>query len=96
MLLSTEWTHELSPDLGLSNILIESFVGSEDRAASHVPIAPSHTDLGVAQMGAFDAQAHILAQRQENAKEFESVTTHLCGNAMGSTDGPSASRRTTA
>ena len=49
----------LEPDLGLSNTLIgntliESFVGSEDRAASQVPIAPSHTDLGVAQMGAFD------------------------------------------
>ena len=54
-----------APDLGLSNILIESFIGSDDRAASQVPIAPSHTDLGVAQMGAFDAQAQILAQRQE-------------------------------
>ena len=43
-----------APDLGLSNILIESFVGSEDRAASQVPTAPSHTNLGVAQMGAFD------------------------------------------
>ena len=54
--------------------MIESFVSSEDRAASQVPIAPSHTDLGVAQMGAFDAQAHILAQHQKNAKEIESVT----------------------
>ena len=81
-----------APALGLSNILIESFVGSEDRAASQVPIAPSHTDLGVAQMGAFDAQAHILAQRQENPEEIESVTTHLCGNAMASTDVPPAHR----
>ena len=63
-----------APDLGLSNILIESFVGLEDRAASQVPIAPSHTDLGMAQMDAFDAQAQILAQSQQNTK------------AMGSTD----------
>ena len=81
-----------APDLGLSNILIESFVGSEDRAASQVPIAPSHTVLGTAQMGAFDAQAQILAQCQQNTKEIESVTTHHCGNAMGSTGGPPAAR----
>ena len=72
--------------------MIESFVGSEDRAASQVPIAPSHTDLGVAQMGAFDAQAQILAQCHQNTKEIESVTTHLCGNAMASTDVPPAHR----
>ena len=47
-----------APDVGLSNNLIESFVGSEDRAASQVPIAPSNTKLGMAQMDAFDARAH--------------------------------------
>ena len=65
-----------APDVGLSNNLIESFVGSEDRAASQVPIAPSNTDLGMAQMGAFDAQAQLLAQSQQDNKEIESATTH--------------------
>ena len=78
-----------APDVGLSNNLIESFVGSEDRAASQVPIAPSNTDLGMAQMGAFDAQAQLLAQSQQDNKAIESATTHHCGNAMGSTqEGP--------
>ena len=81
------WT---APDVGRINSLIESFLGPEHRAVSRVPIAPSHTILGMAQMLTFDAHALRLAHSQQNTSENERVTTHHCGNAMGSTDGPPA------
>ena len=40
----------------------------QNRAASQVPIAPTHTVLGMARMGAFDAQAQILAQSQQKCE----------------------------
>ena len=52
------------------NLLIESFLGSEYRAASQVPIAPPDTDLGM----------------PENEKEIESDTMQHCGNAEPRTD----------
>ena len=52
------------PDIGNANHIVELFVGEGDRAASHVPIAPLDTNLGLAQEEAFSTQADIF-QAQE-------------------------------
>ena len=52
------------PAIGNANHIVELFVGEGDRAASHVPIAPLDTNLGLAQEEAFSTQADIF-QAQE-------------------------------
>ena len=52
--------------LGRINLLIETFLGPDYRSASAVPLAPLHTALGMAQNGAFDAQAQILAHNPQH------------------------------
>ena len=61
-------------DVGLSNKLVEAFVGADDRAPSQVPVAPLDTPLGQAQMLAFNAQAQTLTQnQQENDDSTQTV-----------------------
>ena len=50
--------------MGNANLIVELLVGAGGRAASHAPIAPLDTNLGLAQEEAFSAQADIFQDQE--------------------------------
>ena len=71
------------PDIGNANQIAELFVEEGGRAASHAPIAPLDTNLGLAQEEAFSAQADIFQDQEYLRSDDDGLPQNILEPPLG-------------